>query len=153
MTKRNRNALVIVTICLVIIGVWAGSIAASLTSAGEILVHVDSKSSMGDNISIRIPAAAVAGILGFLPNAVFYEATEECGEYMPLVRGVCEELANLPDFTLVEVESRHEMVLIRKIGNSLHIDVEDHDETVQVSIPLGIVEKVARKIEKGRSIL
>lgn len=153
MTNRNRNALIIAGIIVLVIGVWAGSIAASLSAAGVIEVNVEGKHSTGDQVNIRIPAATVMGLLAILPNAVFYEATDECGQYMPLVREVCEELGNLPDFTLVEVEGRHESVLIRKQGDVLRIDVDEYDETVHISIPLNIVGKVAKKIEKGRSIL
>jgi hypothetical protein len=153
MTKRNRNALIITGIIVVIVGVWAGSIAASFDSAGIIRVDVRSADTGGDHVSVRIPAATVMGVLAFVPNEVFCEATDECGEYMPLVRALCDELQDLPDFTLVEVEERNEHVRIRTEGNTLRIDVEDRDEIVHLSIPLGIVEQVAKKIEKGRSII
>ncbi len=153
MTKRNRNALVIAGIIILVIGIWAGSIAASLSSAGMIEVDVRPNNSRGDQISIRIPAATAMGFLAIVPNAVFWEAADECGRYMPMVRELCDELSDLPDFTLVDVEGRHETVLIRKEGRSLIIDVDEGDETVHITIPLGLVGQVAKKIEKGRSIL
>lgn len=153
MTKRNRNALIVTGIIVLVIGVWAGSIAASLDSAGIIRVEVQNVASGGDRVSIRIPAATVMGVLAFVPNELFYEATEDCGDYMPLVRAVCDELRDLPDFTLVEVEGRDEHVHIRTEGNTLRVDVEDREEVVHLSIPLGIVEQVAKKIEKGRSVI
>ena len=51
-----------------------------------------------------------------------------------------------PDGPLVQVTSPHEKVSIVKRGDPLVIDVDEANETVHVSVPLKVVEVVARQI-------
>ena len=125
------------------------AIGAYVYQCGVLVVEVD-EGENGSNISIRIPAALVHGALKVLPDEAFEKAAVEIKEYGPLVHAVCEELADAPDFVLLEVREGDEAVRIRKHDGKLEINIRDDDERVHVIVPLRMVRSVVHRIEAAQ---
>jgi hypothetical protein len=113
---------------------------------GAVSIRVKSKSPQGENVCLILPAAAAPVAVWLTPKEKLREAAKEAGPYMPAVLAATDELARCPDFTLVEVNSPHEKVRISKKGSHLVIDVDDANETVHVSVPLGAARLVASQL-------
>jgi hypothetical protein len=102
----------------------------------------------GSAIHMRIPAALVHAGLNVLPDEVFEDAAAEIRQFGPLMRAVCDELAAAPDFVLVDVrDGDDEAVRIRKHEGKLEINVRDHEDRVQVVVPLRMVRLVVNRLE------
>ena len=136
---------------LAVLMVFGAVSAWSVHSAGMFELDIHDQGPGGVDITgIRIPAALGHVALAFIPASVFdFCEDDDFARHAPLLEAACEELAEAPDFVLVEVISNDEHVLIRKEGNALVVDVESEDENVHVSIPLGIARAFARKIERA----
>ena len=150
MQASNRRFLMVFGAALLLMLIAAGGVAWSIHRAGMLEVDVRATGPGGCDVTgIRIPAALGHLALAFAPDEAFCCCDAEVGRWCPLIKTACKELSACPDFTLVEVISRHECVKIRKEGGSLLILVEDHNERVRVRVPMGIAEAFARKIGKS----
>jgi hypothetical protein len=129
----------------------AGTAAVVTYNAGAVRVSVDEKRPKGDHVHLFVPAIVVPMALGFVPAKHFNVHDKNVQQWLPTLRAVSEELDRCPDATLVEVTSPSEHVKISKRGNSLYIDVDDSGETVHVSFPVGVVQTVVNKLEKGNT--
>jgi hypothetical protein len=130
-----------------------GALAWSIHSAGMLTVDIHAKGPGGCDITgIRIPAAVAHVALALVPDQAFdWAEDDELQRWGPLIHEACHQLLKSPDFTLVEVVDDDESVLIRKRGKTLVIDVEDHQERVHVTVPLGVAKAFARKIDDRSS--
>ena len=150
-----RNKTLVGFLAAIVLLFVAGGIALTLAvhNAGMVVVDVrEGTSGCGsDRISIRLPAFVAHAALCCTPSVAFQDAC--CGEVLHwagVVRKGFKELADCPDFTIVEIDSEDERVRIRKKGNALIIDIYSDDETVHVEVPIGLVRAAVSKIEKAR---
>lgn len=153
MTRRDRITLSVVIVVVAVVSLVGAAIAATLTNNGTIVVNVREGGGEETNIRIVMPVGPILMAVQMVPNSCFDEVPAEALRYMGVARELCDVLAEQPDFTLVEVQGCDETVLVRKEGNNLVIHVDEDETSVYVSVPLGAVEKVAKKLEKGRIIL
>ncbi len=153
MSRRDRITLAVVIVAVAVVSLVGAAIAATLTDSGVIVVNIREGAREETDIRIALPAGPVLMAMHFVPNCCFDEVPAEALRYMGVARELCDVLSEQPDFTLVEVEGRGETVLVRKEGKNLVVRVDEDDTSIFVSVPLGAVEKVAKKLEKGRIIL
>ena len=119
---------------------------AALCSEGFINVRVHEKGPDGHNVFVIVPAAVVPIAAHFVPQENLRDASENVRPYLPIIDAAIPELEEAPDGVFVEVTDNDEHVLISKSGGSLVIDVNDHDETVHVSVPLRAVQTSIHQI-------
>jgi len=122
---------------------------AAISSEGFIHVRVHEKHPGGANFAVIVPAAVVPVALHFVPKKHFDRAPEELQEALPIVDAAVPELEKCPDGVLVEVIDPGEHVLITKSGGSIVIDVNDHNDTVHVSVPLRAVRSSLHQIAEA----
>ena len=113
---------------------------------GAVYVSVKGKKPGGENVRLILPAAVAPVGVWLVPQKDLRQAMKEAGPYLPALQAAAEELADCPDFTLVEVSSRQEKVYIAKKGSHFVIDVDNPNETVHVSLPLEAVRTVASQL-------
>lgn len=146
MSPDVKKFFIILGSFLLIAAIGFTAIGAYVHRCGVLVVHVD-EGPGGSNIHMRIPAALVHAGLQVVPDEVFEDAGDEIRQAAPLLRAVCDGLADAPDFVLVEVKGRNEWVRIRKNGDKLEIRVRDCDDRIEVIVPLRMVESVANRFE------
>ena len=144
-TRRAVGTVVIVTAMLLTMG---AGLTYAVNRAGVIEVDIHAKGPGGTDLrGLKIPGSLAEAALVCIPSSAFREAHEEIGEFGPLMRKACQALARQDDFTLVEVRSDSETVLIRKEGNHLVIEVDTFDERIHVKVPISLAEAFAKKLE------
>jgi len=116
-------------------------------SEGAISVRVLQKRHEGHHIRLVLPAMLVPLGMSFVPNAKLQQASEEVRPWLPTIEVATRELARCPDGVFVAVKGPHEQVSIAKRGGALQIDVDSEEETVHVSVPLGMMHRVVRRLE------
>ncbi|MFH1278153.1 MAG: hypothetical protein ABIK65_07220 [Candidatus Eisenbacteria bacterium] len=151
MTRRNRTILWIAVAVLAAVSLTGAAIATSI--AGRGMIEVEVREACGTDVRFSVPVSFLLLALPFMPSEAYEGMPPEAVRYMGAVRIVGDELEKMPDFTMVEVESPGHRVLVRKLGKRLVVDVDDGGDVVHVSIPIGAVERVAKRIEKGRFFL
>ena len=119
---------------------------AAISSEGFIHVRVHEKHPGGTNIALIVPAAVVPIALHFVPKQDLDQAPKDLQQALPIIDAAVPELQKCKDGILVEVIDPGEHVLISKSGGSLVIDVNDHDDTVHVSVPLSAVRSSVHQI-------
>jgi len=129
-------------------------LASSLALAGAYMVHegairiqVDRQGAKGSHLHLLVPAALVPAAMMFVPETTLREAATRARPWLPAVRTATEGLARQPDCDLLEVCSADEHVHVAKRGALLVVDVESLRETVHVSVPLRMINGVARRLE------
>lgn len=148
MAIKPGHGISALAVCAIAIAILFVGVAAAVHNAGMMEVQVAENG--GDNIHIVFPAFIAQVALSFVPSSVFSDIDDEVQEWIPLLEESARRLSELPDFTLVEVESRDETVHIIKKGRSLVIDVQSDDDDVHVTIPLGLVERTVKKLKSSR---
>ncbi len=152
MKRKNRVALLFLGGILLLVGITAGALASAVMDKGTIEILIQEKGTDGNRISIQVPGALVSAALLCVPNHLIRceieDDLDDLGKYLRLVSTVCDELAKLPDFVMVEVDERDEHVRITKEGSRLVVHVESDDESVFVALPLPVVEVAIAKLER-----
>lgn len=124
--------------------------AAAVYEAGSIAVHVHEKHGNRTSIHLWIPAVFVHAGLMVVPDVQWQKARhDDCRElrkWWPIVESSLAGLSRCPDGEYVLVESDEENVRVAKIGGAVIVDVETPDESVHLSVPLGVVKSVARHL-------
>jgi hypothetical protein len=129
----------------------AGTAGVITYNAGAVRVSVVEKRPNGEHVHVFVPAIVVPLAMGFIPAKHFHVHDKDAHKMLPVLKAVSQELERCPDATLVEVTSPEEHVKISKLGNSLYIDVDDRNETVHVSFPVGVVQTVVNKLEAANT--
>ncbi len=124
--------------------VAAGAVA---FSEGAVSVRVLEKKRDGHHIRLLVPAMVVPLGIRLVPNEKLEQASAEMRPWLPAIKLATQELAKYPDGPFVEVRSPREQVSITKQGGVLVIDVDSSEETVHVSVPLRMVNRIARQLE------
>jgi hypothetical protein len=134
---------------LVVAMLCAGvALAIAFHQAGMITVDVRADGPEGCNIrNLRVPALLVNGIVRALPDKALCDAGEETRKMHPALRRTCQILKRLPDFALVEIDGADERVRVAKRRNCLVVDVLSEDEEVHLTVPLGTLDAIAKRLE------
>lgn len=129
-------------------GATLASVAAWMATGGVAVCDVDTP-----EVSLKVPVPARLMDVGLLvarfaiPEEELRQIRHEAGPYAPMVEAVLENLADLPDGTvLVSVETDSESVLIYREGSSFVIDVESDDADVQVTLPARALRRLAHGV-------
>ena len=120
---------------------------AYLVQQGTVRVSVDEHRANGRHVHLLVPAALVPMGMRFVPEENLLDAARQARPFLPTIRVASAELARLPDCDLVEVQDVNKYVKITKRGGSLVIDVQSPEETVHVSFPLRLTDRVAAQLE------
>jgi len=156
MPKRTRTLLLILGGAALAMSLPVFALGLYIHNAGMIEVRVSENHGQGDRVSLRVPAALVEAGLVCLP------LVKCCGDgdrdiaiagtgfkserEQKVAREVLRQIADMPDADLVTVESLDENVRIAKQGGHLKIHVQDGGDDVYVSVPVGVVRRLAAKI-------
>lgn len=124
---------------------------AALSSEGFIAVKVHEKAANGTHLTLVVPAAIVPATLHFVPKDDLTEAGRDIRPYLPIIDAAIPALEDCPDGVLVEVKDPGEHVLIQKVGGSVVIDVNDHEDIVHVSVPLRAAQSSIHQIALAES--
>lgn len=117
-----------------------------LSLGGVMVVDVREGGDGGHRIWVPVPLALARIAATFAPAEARVVEVPELEPHLPLVIAVVDELMEQPDFTLVEVRSCDELVMIRKQGGRLVIEVRERGgDEVFCQLPL----KTARKVLKA----
>jgi hypothetical protein len=119
---------------------------AAVSSEGFIAIRVHEKQADGTHLNLIVPAALVPATLHFVPRAKLKDAGRDIRPYLPIIDAAIPALEDTPDGVLVEVRNPQEHVLIQKVGGSVVIDVNDHNEIVHVSVPLRAAQSSIHQI-------
>jgi hypothetical protein len=119
---------------------------AALSSEGFMAIRVHEKQANGTHVNLIIPAAVVPATLHFVPRQKLKDAGRDIRPYLPIIDAAIPALEDTPDGVLVEVRDPNEHVLIQKIGGSIVIDVNDHNDIVHVSVPLRAAQSSIHQI-------
>lgn len=121
-----------------------GVTAAAVYHAGSIAVEVEPQD--GSGLSIHLPASLANLAIALAPADLVTDAITELEPVWPSVEAAARVLDEAPDFTLLEVRSTDEHVVIAKKRGRLLILVDADGETVRVAVPLGTVRRVVEKL-------
>jgi hypothetical protein len=116
-------------------------------NAGAVRVAVDENRPGGDHVHLFVPAVMIPPAMNLIPEKELQKHAREIRPWLPAIKIASKELAKCPDGILVEVIDSNEHVTITKRGRALEIDVKSPDESVHVTVPLGMVYSVAEKLE------
>lgn len=122
---------------------------AALSGEGFIAVKVHEKNASGTHLTLIVPAAIVPATLHFVPKEKLKDAGRDIRPYLPIIDAAIPALEDCPNGVLVEVRDPGEHVLIQKIGGSVVIDVNDHEDIVHVSVPLRAAQSSIHQIAEA----
>ncbi|MEM7051593.1 MAG: hypothetical protein AAF604_18135 [Acidobacteriota bacterium] len=137
--------------CVMLVGTVgaAGIAVASVRHAG--MVHVSVQEVGEPAINITVPAAlvglAMSAATRFIPEDERAEIRSEVGPWAPHVREVIDEFRAMPDATIVEVLDGDDSVEVRKVRNSLVIDVSEPGTEVHVEMPVVLMSQALKVVD------
>jgi hypothetical protein len=154
--SRNRAAKILLAVVLAFTVPMIGSgalLAASVVRAGTLTVKIHEPGAAGrpgTHIDLMIPAAVVYLGMDVIPwvleEDLAAEIRADLGEYRPAVAAALLELEDAPDAVLVDVRDAAERVRIAKRGRSLEISVDNADGQFEITLPAGLLGRLAREI-------
>lgn len=122
------------------------SLAGSSGSEGRWLhVKVDDTNGDGETVRVNLPLGLVENVLPFIQFDELRNGKLHLDDWMPTeidIRGVLEAIRDTEDAEFVTVESAGETVRVAKSKGFLLVHVEDDDgeETVDIKLPLKVVD-------------
>jgi hypothetical protein len=125
---------------------------AALCSEGFIYVNVQEKDPSGTHLHVLVPAALVPTTLRFIPKHHFADSSKDLRTALPIIDAAIPALDECPDGLLVEVADPGEHVLVRKIGGSIIVDVNDAGDVVHVSVPLLAAQSAIHQIAEATPV-
>lgn len=147
-----KRILVVLSACLAVAVLgWVVLIGAVYAWGGVATVRVHEQEE-GLHLYLPVPMAlvdaAVATSTLVIPEEEWLDLDVDLGEWGPMLRGLLEELEDCPDFTLVEVEDDGTHVKVYKRNGSLKVEVDDHDVTVRVSVPVRSARRTLSRLTR-----
>jgi hypothetical protein len=127
-------------------------LAAAVAHAGIMTVEVHSSGPDGDvDLNLPLPAAVVPLALGGVKLASGWSPADvrcDLGDWTPAAAAALRELADTPDAVLVDVQDRGDSVHIAKHGDTLTIEVEEHNgDQVEVRLPADLLPRLADALD------
>ena len=147
MKPRTRPVWIVLGCLVILATVAVTTFAVNAYRAGMVVVRVQEAGPHGSDIAIRIPAILVPLALRVVPDEPLRQAAEAAARWAPAVRAMAKTLADTPDFLIVRVDSSCEAIDIRKQDCNLVVDISSLEEKVHVSLPLGILSAVMKRLE------
>jgi hypothetical protein len=118
--------------------------------AGSIVVEVREHGRGGDDVRIRVPAAAGDLALLCLPDRAFAGSFRNCVLRRGEMRALVSELERIPDGTvLVQVDSPSESVRISRDHGLLLIHVASDQENVRVEVPVRLAGAFLKRMDRS----
>ncbi len=117
-----------------------------LSSEGMVEVKVVERQPEVRYVYVIAPAMLAPIAMHFAPRKNLSQAASEIQPWMPTIRAALEQLRETEDVTLVEVKEPGEHVRVAKVGGSIVVDVEDHDDTVHVSTPIRAISSTIEQL-------
>jgi hypothetical protein len=147
----SKGAKILLAAAMTIVVLVIGSglmLAATVARAGMVTVRVHEP---GKHIDLHLPAAVLYLGMDLLPLVLddedfAAEIRADLGEHRHAVAAALRELENVPDAVLVDVQDGSESVRISKRGRYLEIHVVNPEGTFDISLPAGVLGRVARVI-------
>lgn len=149
--SRGLKILTVVLGAMAILFVGTGVlVAATVIQAGMVTMQVQEKH--GEDFNLVIPAGLVYAGLALAPSlseeveAELDAVRRDLDEIGPGLAGILTDLENCPDAVLLEARSPGEHVRIEKRGDNLNIHVRDAQSNVKISIPAGLMSRLAAAV-------
>lgn len=111
-----------------------------LCSEGFVQVKVEQSGPQGHHINVIAPAALGPIAARCIPATNLKDASDQIRPWLPVIDTSLDALRSTNDIVLVEVTEPGQHVKVSKVGGSIVIDVNDHNETVHVSAPLRAIQ-------------
>ena len=147
MRSGERLALaVILGLCVLACGT-VGATAYAWRRAGSVRIAIHETGPGGDDFSLRIPGLIVNAAIALCPIPSDAELNARLLELAPALHAVASRLATLPDVVLVDVKNDGGTVRVEKSGEDLVIRIVSPVEHVEITLPLGSVLQLMRKLE------
>ncbi|HKW16944.1 MAG TPA: hypothetical protein VJO35_05500 [Terriglobales bacterium] len=125
---------------------------AAVSSEGFIHVKVHEKQADGTNLNLIVPAALATTALHFVPaRDLGARDSAQLRQCLPIIDAAIPALRDAPDGVLVEVVDAQDHVLVQKIGGAVVVDVNDPEDVVHVSVPLGAAQNAIHEIAEKNS--
>jgi hypothetical protein len=137
--------ILLAKIALGMAGVAVASVGV-LCSEGVVNVNVVEKQPQGVHIHVIAPAMLAPIAVHFAPPRDIAKAARQIQPNMPAIRAALEGLRESDDVVLVEVNEPGEHIEVAKSGGSIVVDVDDADETVHVSAPIGAISSTVDQL-------
>ena len=144
MTRGTRVLLLLVLGGALLFVAAVGVTAAAVYRAGSVAVEIEED---GHHFRLGLPAGLLHVAIALTPSSAFGTATEEIRTFVPALGAGWHELADAPDFVLVDVRADGEHVRVEKSGDRLEISVDAPDAHVRVGIPIGTVGWLLDKLD------
>lgn len=147
--RKIAKILLVTTAAFALLVMGSGVLlAASVVRSGVVTVKVDEPGA--DGFHLYVPAAVVGVGLDVLPRVIekdiWREIRTDLGEWAPAAAAALEAVEESPDAVLVDIQDSREHVRIVKEGRSLEVHVQGADGTLEISLPAGLLGKIAREI-------
>lgn len=132
---------------LILVLATVGVAAAAVYNAGSIAVEVHPQD--GSGLSLSLPAGLAHVAIALAPSDLVDEAVADLEPVWPSLETAARVLDEAPDFTLLEIRSAEQHVVVAKQRGRLLVLVDSDGETVRVALPLGVVRRIAKKLGSG----
>ncbi len=126
---------------------------AAVSSEGFIHINVHEKQKDGTHLSFIVPAALIPAALHFVPKEHLREASQNLRQFLPIIDAAIPALEDTPDGVFVEVSEPGQHVVVQKRGNSIVVDVNDHEDIVHVSVPLRAAQASIHQIAEANGTM
>ncbi len=145
MTRSTRWLVGIVVGVVLLAAATFGATAAVIYHAGTVTVEIDEDD--GSRWRLDLPAGLLTLAAAAVPESLIEQAPDEVVQLLPALQAGWRELADAPDFVLLEVRSTDETVLVKKVGRRLLISVEHEDGRVHVGLPIPALGAVLDRLD------
>ena len=125
------------------------ALGAAIYATGLVVVDVKDKVN-GHRVLIPVPMLLVHTAVSFIPDHVMKEVDVQQEVDMNLVHAAADVLADCPDATFLEVQKKHESVIIAKKGDNLTLSVDTPKEKVYMRFPVRGMERVVAQLAAAR---
>jgi len=150
MSVGTKLLLGLFAVALILSVATVGATAAAVYHAGSIAVDV--RPEEGSDLSIRVPAGLAHLAIALAPDDLLTDAIADLEPVWPSVAAAARVLEDAPDFTLLEVRSAGERVVVSKESGRLLIVVDSAGDSVRVAVPLGTVRRVVNRLGRDAGL-
>jgi hypothetical protein len=120
----------------------AGIVVYRAARQGTAVVKIHEKAPGGVRLSVPVPVALVNAALYLAPRGHVAPLDPEARRWLNVARVALTKMEDCPDAVLVEVRSPDEHIVIAKRGGDLVVELDDHGDNVEVSVPAGALDDI-----------